>query len=138
MTFGGLRKNLGQNPLPNQFELLRACSLINHTVVGGFSKCLNYFIKSVSPNKIISYCDRSFNTGNSYVKNGFTYVRDTVPNYYWFHKDEGIRINRWNFRKDKLVAQGFDPNKTEFQIMCDRGYSRIWDCGSYLFEINFD
>ena len=30
---------------------------------------------------------------------------------------------------------GFDPNKTEYQIMSDRGYYRIWNTGNLIFKL---
>jgi hypothetical protein len=43
-------------------------------------------------------------------------------------------MNRYNFRKDKLVREGYDKNMTEQDIMINRGYYRIYDTGSLLFE----
>ena len=136
-TFGSLRKNLGYKSHENHYELLRSCSKLNFSVVGGFSKVLKFFYKEFLPSRLISYCDNSFNSGNSYTLNGFSKIKDTDPNYYWFHKDEGLRINRFNFRKDKLVKMGYDKSKTEVDIMSTLGYYRIWDCGSSLFEYFF-
>lgn len=28
------------------------------------------------------------------------------------------------------MKEGFDPNKTEREIMFERGFNRIWDCGN--------
>jgi hypothetical protein len=44
-----------------------------------------------------------------------------------------VRFYRFKFRKDILVKEGFDKNKTESQIMIDRGYYRIYDCGNAKF-----
>ena len=49
--------------------------------------------------------------------------------------DQGIRINRFNFRKDKLISEGNDPNKTEREIMIGKGYRRVYDTGSLLYEL---
>ena len=38
------------------------------------------------------------------------------------------------FRKDKLVSEGFNQNKTARQIMIERGYYRIYDCGTKKYE----
>jgi hypothetical protein len=46
------------------------------------------------------------------------------------------RYHRYNFRKDLLVKQGYDKNKTEKEIMVDRGYLIVWDCGNYKYEWN--
>ena len=56
---------------------------------------------------------------------------ETSPNYYYVVDD--IRKNRFNFRKDVLVKQGFDPNKTEREIMLERKIYRIYDSGNLKF-----
>ena len=59
-------------------------------------------------------------------------------NYTW-SKIYSYADRRWStgelYTKFKLVEQGFDKNKSEKQIMEERGYTRIWDCGHYKFEI---
>lgn len=58
----------------------------------------------------------------------------TSPNYwYWDKKKRDItRYHRFTFRKDKIKHLG---TGTEKEIMNSLGYSRIWDCGHYRFEI---
>lgn len=34
---------------------------------------------------------------------------------------------------DKLVAEGFDPGKTESQIMAERGFNKVYDCGNLVY-----
>ena len=48
------------------------------------------------------------------------------PNYYYII--DGIKHYRFNFRKDILVKEGYDSNKSEYEIMIDREISR-----QYLF-----
>ena len=128
MTFGNLRKSLGQNSSENTYELLRFCNSLNTSVVGGSSKLLKYFVNNYKPKEIISYSDNSRSSGNMYEKLGFKLIHNSIPNYYYII--DGIRNHRFNFRKDKLIRQGFDPNKTEIQIMNERGFFRIFDCGA--------
>jgi hypothetical protein len=137
-TFGHLRKNLGQKSINDNFELLRFCNKNNINIPGSFSKIMSHFIKEIKPTKLISYCDMSYNSGKSYLLQGFTLQKETAPNYWYFHKDIGVRINRWNFRKDKLIKEGFDENLTEIEIMKNRGYYRLFDCGSFLFSKEFN
>jgi hypothetical protein len=137
MSFSKLRRNLGYKTNPdNHYELLRFCSSKNTTIVGGSSKLLKYFIREYKPTKIISYASKDWSVGNLYNKLGFIEIKETVPNYFYFHKDEGLRINRFNFRKDVLVKEGYDKDKSEHQIMNDRKYYRVYDTGSLLFEMN--
>jgi len=35
---------------------------------------------------------------------------------------------------DKLIKIGYDKIKTEWQIMQELGYDRIWDCGHLKYE----
>jgi hypothetical protein len=127
MTFGNLRKNLGQKSKEGSYELLRFCNALNTSVIGGASKLFKYFIKNYDFKEIISYSDNSRSNGNLYKILGFENINETI-NYYWTKND--IRYHRFNFRKDKLVKKGYDPNKTEIQIMSDLGYIRIFDSGT--------
>jgi len=128
MTFGKLRKSLGNNHEKDIYELLRFCNIKNVNVVGGASKILKYFIHNYNPKGIVSYSDNSRSNGEMYDKLGFKLSHDTVPNYYWVIN--GIREHRFNHRKDKLIKKGYDGNKTEIEIMNELGYYRIFDSGS--------
>lgn len=55
----------------------------------------------------------------------------TEPSYYYVIN--GIRKNRFNYTKNKLVKNGFDPQKSESQIMKEIGYNRIYDSGNIKF-----
>lgn len=127
MTFGNLRKSLGQKSKNNSYELLRFCNKIGYSVVGGAGKLFKYFLNNYDIKEVISYSDNSRGIGNLYEKLGFELIGDTTPNYYWVINN--VRKNRFNFRKDKLIKEGNDPNKTEYQIMIERGSFRIFDCG---------
>ena len=131
MTFGNLRKNLGSTSKENSYELLRFCNKINSNVIGGANKLYNYFLSNTNPLQILSYADRSWTSMTKeslYDKLGFKLVGETIPNYYYVKHN--CRENRFNYRKDVLVKEGYDLNKTEREIMFDRGYNRIYDSGS--------
>lgn len=137
MSFGSYRVALGRRHVDNEYELLRFCSLLNTQIVGGASKLFKHFCKDVKPAKIISYANRRFSAGNLYEKLGFEFVRYTTPNYYYYKPEDYVRLNRFKFTKAKLVKLGYDPLKTEFEIMQELGYHRIYDCGSILYQIKF-
>jgi hypothetical protein len=127
MTFGNLRKSLGQKSQEGSYELLRFCNKLNTTVVGGASKLFKYFLNNYDIQEVISYSDLSRSNGNMYKQLGFTLQHNSDPNYYYIV--DGIRKHRFNFRKDKLLKEGYDSTKTEIQIMNERGFYRIFDCG---------
>ena len=132
MTFGNMRKNLGSKSEEGFFEMLRFCNSLNTTVVGGAGKLLKYFIRKHSPKQIISYCDRRWSNGNMYEKLGFTLDHNSRPNYFYVIGNR--RHNRFMFRKDILIKEGFDKNKTEHEIMLERGIYRIYDCGTKVYK----
>jgi very-short-patch-repair endonuclease len=128
MTFGSLRVALGsKNKIDKQFELLRFAT--NGNFPGVASKLLKFFIKNHNPDTIVSYCDLRWGNGKVYSKMNMVCVSNGSPNYWYFDPKTNTRKHRYNFTKHKLVAEGFDPNKSEWEIMQERGYDRIWDCG---------
>ena len=128
MTFGNLRKSLGQKSKEGSYELLRFCNKLNTSVVGGASKLFKYFKDNYKPLEIISYSMNSHSVGNIYKILGFELSSETKYNYFWVKNT--IRYHRFNFRKDKLIIEGNDPNLTESEIMYKKGYFRIFDSGS--------
>lgn len=134
MTFSSPRKNLNGKNENGTFELVRFCNKIDTTVVGGASKLLKHFIREIKPMKIISYADKRWSNGNLYKTLGFKHIRDSRPSYFYVIGDK--RHNRFEFRKDILVKEGYDANKTEHEIMLERNIYRIYDCGCMVYEMN--
>lgn len=124
MCFGHKSKN-------DVYEIYRFSSILNHTVIGAFSKLLNYFINKFSPKEIITYANRDWSilSDNTYIKNGFNFEKVTDIGYFYFSEKETKRYHRYQFRKHKLIKD---------EIMMERGYFRIWDCGhiKYSLKIN--
>ena len=132
MTFGGLRTNLGRKTKSGSFELLRYATKLGSRVIGGASKMFKYFLKRYDPEEIVSYSDNRFFSGGLYKKLGFTFKRESPPNYFYIVGHS--RMNRFKYRKDRLVAEGYNASKTEHQIMIERGIYRIYDCGCKVWE----
>lgn len=132
MTFSKGRILMGGKK--DEWELNRFCNLLNHNVMGGASKLLNYFIKKYKPNKIVSYSDIRIFDGGMYGKLGFERISQSKPNYWYVVKD--IRQHRFGYRKSILIKEGFDRTKTEKQIMFDRKIYRVYDCGNIRWEYN--
>lgn len=137
MTFSHPRISTGGKKEEDTYEIVRFSS---KNVIGLGSKLLKYFIKNYNPKTIISYADKrwSFNTEKSiYNKMGFTFVGDTVPNF-WYVKHDDKRFHRYTYRKDVLVKKGFDKNKSGDLIMKELGYLKVWDCGNLKFRLDIN
>jgi hypothetical protein len=137
MTFNKGRIATGNTAIDSTWELGRYCTISNFTVVGGAGKLLEHFKRLIGSGKIISYADRRWSNGGVYSKLGFTFVKDTIPNY-WYTKTFKSREHRMHYQKHKLCSmQSYDHSLTEEEIMKREKYFRIWDCGSKLYEMIF-
>lgn len=130
ITFSKLRLPLNRklNNNTGVYELTRFCNKINHNVIGGASKLLNYFINKYNPIEIQTYSDNLISEGDLYRKLGFNYIHESEPGY-WYVVN-GIREHRFNWRKQKLVKMGYDKEKTENEIMLELGFWRIYNAGN--------
>jgi len=120
-----------------EYELIRSVTKINHTVIGGFNKLLSYFIKQYNPTSIISYVNRRYFNGISYIQNkNFKQLKKSNPSY-WYIINETLH-NRVQYQKHKLKNKlnTFDSTLTEWENMKLNGYDRIWDCGNLIFVYN--
>jgi Ackermannviridae homing endonuclease len=129
MTFGKGRKNMNSK---SEWELLRFCNTKYTNVIGGASRLFKYFIRNYNPNEIITFADRSHSNGNLYEQLKFNFIHKTQPNYHYIVN--GIREYRFKYRKDILVKEGYDKNKSEHNIMLERNIYRIYNSGNLKYE----
>lgn len=119
-----------------KWEIIRFATKCDYTVTGGFSKLITYF-KNTYKGSIITYADKRYSSGNTYSLNGFKYLQDSRPNYF-YTKDFNILESRTNYQKHKLskLLPIFDENNSETENMQNNGYSRIFDAGTSSFSID--
>lgn len=128
MTFGKPRFNSNY-----QWELIRLAWKENIRVIGGLEKMFNFFVKRYNPESIITYCDISKFTGNSYTKLGFKADKESItkPNYMWVDNRNKITFTRYQAQKQELIKLGLGTEEqTEEEIMKSHGYTRVYDCGN--------
>ena len=112
----------------NCYEVIRLCNKLDSTVIGGTNKLLKKFISDINPQEIIVHIDKRWLSVDLYENLGFVHMCDNNPNYFYTHNQK--RENRFKYRKSELIKQGFDKEKTEHEIMLERGIYRIYDCGT--------
>ena len=138
MTFGKPRYNKNYD-----YELIRYCSIKN--VIGGAQKLLTNFIREYQPKSIVSYCDKSKFTGDTYLKLGFKLLKDGRPSKHWYN------IKTCEHYTDALIRQqGFSrvihhkdasednlSTNNNRQLMLEEGFVEVYDCGqsTYILEI---
>jgi len=130
MSFGKSRYNKNYD-----WELVRYCNILNHNIIGGASKLLNYFRK-INNGSIISYADYTWSNGNLYQKLGFNLINQTRPSFWYINKDGIYSRNQFQKHKLKNKLTIFDEKLTEWQNMVNNGYDRIWGCGNLVYVID--
>lgn len=130
-------ESYGKSRFNNKFEweLIRECSKLGYSVIGGKEKLLKYFERKYSPKNILSYCEKDKFSGKSYYKNGFKLIGESQPNYTYYYKKDYTPLSRFNFQKHKLKEklEVFNEELTEWENMSNNGYKRLFDYGNYIF-----
>lgn len=128
MTFGRSRFDHTYD-----WELIRYCTRLNTTVVGGASRLLKHFMKHHA-GSIMSYANRRISNGKLYEKLGFVRHSTTPPNYVWIK--DGRVLSRYACQKGKLETLAgivYNPGETEIECMTRNGYTRLFDSGNIKF-----
>ena len=112
----------------NGWTLSRFCSKIDYSVIGGFTKLLNNFIKIYNPIRIVSYSDNDWSLGGIYETSGFSKVSDVPIDYKYII--DGVRVNKSKFRKSNLPG-----DLSESQYMSSNGILRVYNCGKSKYEM---
>jgi hypothetical protein len=127
MTFSKGRAAL--NSIGKEIELLRFASN-GQTHPGMANRLFKKFLQEHDPSQIVSYSDNRWFTGGTYLHLGFVIDSETTPSYWYIKNPIPKRTHRYQFRKQKVIEMGGDPNLTEWQNMQNMEYDRVWDCGN--------
>jgi len=135
MTFNPSRKAMGGDG--KVWELVRfVTDGLSHPGIAG--KLFKRFRLDYPDETIISYADRRWSDGGLYKTLGFKEIATGSPNYWYVNRANYIcRKHRFGFRKQRILEMfDADPSNTEWQIMQENNYDRIWDCGSLKYMFN--
>lgn len=134
MTFGKPRFNT-----ECEWELIRLCTKLGYSVVGGSEKLFKAFLRKYSPKKIISYCNIGKFNGSVYFMLGFRFNRITSPNYVWVNLKSGEILTRYQTMKREIIKR-FNLSEncmdTEDDIMKFYGFVKIYDSGNAVLSWN--
>ena len=123
----------------NSYEITRFATDLNVVYSGLFSKMLKHAIRELNmqPNTVIfSFSDNRHGSGAVYKTTGFKKKSDSMVAYY-YTKNYHSLVNRKGFTKPKIEKRfNIDiSGKTEWQLMQNLGYDRIWDAGKIKWEM---
>lgn len=115
----------------NEWVLNRFATSCN--VVGGFSRLLQYAIRTYSPPCIVTFADLRWSKGDMYTQTGFEL--DCVIPHDYEYVDGEQRSHKFNFRHRHLATRlpSYDPLLSEIENTTKAGIHRIYDCGKMRF-----
>jgi DNA-dependent RNA polymerase auxiliary subunit epsilon len=137
-------RNMNSGKKHNHYEIKRFASDINFNVVGVFSKFISFIKNNYNIENLFTFLDLRWNFNkidNVYHKNGFKLTKILKPEYTYYNSkiSRYKRFHKFNFGKNSIkrkYPEIYDENKTEWEMMQELGYDRIWDCGKYKYELN--
>ena len=97
-------------------DISRFCNILNTTVIGGYSRLIQHIIKNNEVNKIQTFVDKRYGTGEYLYKMGFELVTDRLS-FVWVKNNK--TYHRLRYR-----------GNTGYQY----GMYKLWDCGQAKFE----
>lgn len=97
------------------FELIRFANLKGFTVVGGFDKLMQTFIKEQNPDDIMTYADADWSDGASYEKLGFERIELTRPQLF------GLDANLKRIRKGQTEKQVWNTGSWKYLLKLKQG-----------------
>ena len=118
-----------------EYELLRLCTKYNMMIIGGTQKLFNYFINTYSPTSIISYCDYSKFSGNTYENIGMIFNKLSSPTIIYCNYDMKI-INESILSKygiDNLLGTKYGKGADNKKLIIQHGYLPIPNCGNLIY-----
>ena len=144
ITFSSSRNMTNKDYDDKSYEIKRFASDINLKVVGIFSKFVSFFKKNYEFNTIFTFLDLRWNSdkiNNVYAKNGFELIKQLDPDYTYYNSKVSRykRFHKFGYGKSSIKKKFpgiYDINKTEWEMMQESGFDRIWDCGKYKYEIS--
>lgn len=145
MTFSN-RNVMNNGVQSDSYTMNRFCVDGDYTVHGLGSKFIKYFIGEYKPSSIVSYYDRRWVVNaldNVYTKMGFKLIDTVKPSHHYLtgtgnNGRYSVRYHKFNFTKSKIkdkFPHVYSEDKTDWEMMQELGYDRIWDCGSFKYEL---
>jgi hypothetical protein len=81
-SFSKGRKMLRLPQDKRSFELIRFCCKDGITITGGLTKLVKHFCREKNAGDVMTYIDKQFSTGESFMKAGFKKHSETAPNFF--------------------------------------------------------
>ena len=100
-TFSQSRPMRRESGIISSFEWVRYASAGSARVVGGMGRLMDYFVKEVKPQEIMTYADIDWSYGDVYKKLGFKFAGETKPIEFYVDRETMERVSVKKLRSDR-------------------------------------
>jgi hypothetical protein len=116
LAVASFSKGRKMNRLPSNkrsYELIRFCCKPGYTVTGGLSKLVKNFCVEKDAGDVMTYVDKQFSSGQSFIKAGFVKAGETAPNYFL--------VNKKTFERYPMKNADEQYDAEKFYRICNKG-----------------
>lgn len=118
-----------------EWEMMRECSKLDTSIIGGKGKLLKFFEKVYKPKSLVSYCNRRYFNGNSYKLLNFKEQKPSKPAFWVISKDRTLK-NRLQYTKPNMKKMKdfiYNENLSQVENCLNNNCSFMIDCGQLIF-----
>ena len=109
-----------------KLDVVRFCSLLDHAVIGGFSKLLKYVEKLCTNLPIHYWVDLRYGTGNFLLNQGFVQKKKDELSWKWTDR-------KYTHNRRKCQANMDERRLTQAEHAEELGWVQIYDAGQRLY-----
>jgi len=126
LAVASFSKGRKMNRLPQNkrsFELIRFCTKEGVTVTGGLTRLLKTFCREKDAGDIMTYIDKQFSPGQSFIKAGFVKHSETSPHFSLVNKQTFERVPLKNENEvidEKLFYRLKNEGNLKLVFTCDK------------------
>lgn len=129
--------------MENTYELDRYSVLLNHTVVGGFSKLLKYFENMNICDNVMTFHNLDLGFNSVYDTVGFELEKITEPSSIFVYNNTIKRVSRYSMQKtSNFIKKNVDPDMiksmTQLEIAAHLKINVIKNCGNKKYIKRFN
>ncbi len=130
-SFSAPRKFVRDGEAYRSHEMIRYASKIDTTITGGLSKLLKAFINDAQPDDIMTYANRDWWTGKSYLKLGFKKTELMPSIEFWIAPTDNKRFTHKQIAA--ALKNELTPDTEKQTLLLKKGYIRGYNSGSTKF-----
>jgi hypothetical protein len=125
-----------------EWEILRLCSHKDYRIVWWANRIFSHFLESTQANSVVSYCDMSKFDWKVYEQLWFKLLKWNSPTRHRYndkeaedkkHITDNLLRQHWY---DQLFWEQHGKWTSNEELMLQRGYVEIYDCGQATFVRN--